>query len=405
MKIMIVGANFVNKGAQSMLFIAVDEIKKRYPDAEVLFASTDIIKNVDEYAFTYVYYSKEAKNIALGRKALFIRMRQCIKDTVKWLIGRRILLWKYMDLSRCLNEIDMIIDISGFNLGSGWSTEIHEAYLDNIRLAKKYDIPIVLMPQSFGSFDYPEDKQYLIREMQELLPYAKVIFAREKEGCQMLKDTFQLTNVKLSTDLVLQNQEIDLKHIYSNPPKMDLPKIGSGTVGVIPNIQCFNHGNRERILEIYRAVIKDLLAKEKKVCIFRHSSEDMEMCRAIYEMFSNNENVHLLENDFSCVEFDQFVKQYDFVICSRYHGIVHSYRNYVPCVLLGWAVKYRELAEIVGQARYSFDITDDKLSVQQIKSAIDNMCGKFGNESEVIKKHLETIQKDNCFNILSEGVI
>lgn len=30
-KILIVGANFENKGAQSMLFITVDELKKRMP--------------------------------------------------------------------------------------------------------------------------------------------------------------------------------------------------------------------------------------------------------------------------------------------------------------------------------------------------------------------------------------
>lgn len=34
-RILIVGANFENKGAQSMLFITVDEIKKRIPDGEV----------------------------------------------------------------------------------------------------------------------------------------------------------------------------------------------------------------------------------------------------------------------------------------------------------------------------------------------------------------------------------
>ena len=34
---LIVGANIENKGAQSMLFITVDEIKKRIPDGEVFF--------------------------------------------------------------------------------------------------------------------------------------------------------------------------------------------------------------------------------------------------------------------------------------------------------------------------------------------------------------------------------
>lgn len=34
-RVLIVGANFENKGSQSMLFITVDEIKKRISDCEI----------------------------------------------------------------------------------------------------------------------------------------------------------------------------------------------------------------------------------------------------------------------------------------------------------------------------------------------------------------------------------
>ena len=37
MKVLITGANFNNKGAQSMLFVTVDEIRKRIPDCEIYF--------------------------------------------------------------------------------------------------------------------------------------------------------------------------------------------------------------------------------------------------------------------------------------------------------------------------------------------------------------------------------
>ena len=45
MKILIVGANFNNKGAQSMLFITMDELKKRFPDCEIFFGSLG--ENID----------------------------------------------------------------------------------------------------------------------------------------------------------------------------------------------------------------------------------------------------------------------------------------------------------------------------------------------------------------------
>lgn len=39
-----------------MLFITVDEIRKRYPDAEIYFG-TDEYLDLSEYKFEYVYYN------------------------------------------------------------------------------------------------------------------------------------------------------------------------------------------------------------------------------------------------------------------------------------------------------------------------------------------------------------
>ena len=49
-KIMIVGAYFNNKGAQSMLFITTEELKKRDPECEVYFA-TEEVYNESDFSF------------------------------------------------------------------------------------------------------------------------------------------------------------------------------------------------------------------------------------------------------------------------------------------------------------------------------------------------------------------
>ena len=56
-KILITGGNFINKGAQSMLFCLVDSLKKNYPTAEVVMI--DIFPTLHEdqkapYAFGIV---------------------------------------------------------------------------------------------------------------------------------------------------------------------------------------------------------------------------------------------------------------------------------------------------------------------------------------------------------------
>lgn len=397
-RVLVVGANFNNKGAQSMLFITADEIKKRNPKSEIYYAGCEVFDE-NKYAFHEVFYSEPAKSIALGNTAMMLEAKCFIKDCVKFVVGKRNNLFRFNEIKNLIKEINLIIDVSGFNIGKKWSVEIQESYLNNIRLAKKYSVPIIMMPQSFGSFDYPEDKKFLLKEIGELLEYPKIIFAREREGYQMLTEQFGLKNVQLSTDLVLQNDGVDVSNVYKKPLKnMNLPQVEKNAVALIPNIQCFNHGDKDRNIQMYKEIISYLLKAGKTVYIFRHSREDFPICKLIAELFQGNKNVVLLDNEFSCLEYDEFVKKFDFVICSRFHGVVHAYHNYIPCILLGWAIKYKELAANVGQEQFAFDITDPNFNSDQVRSVMDQLLINKDRESAIIKAHVTEIRKNNCFD-------
>lgn len=353
----------------------------------------------NKYAFHEVFYSEPAKNIALGNNAMMLEAKCFLKDCVKFVVGKRNNLFRFNEIKNLIKEINLIIDVSGFNIGKKWSVEIQESYLNNIRLAQKYNIPIIMMPQSFGSFDYPENKKFLLKEIGELLRYPKKIFAREKEGYQMLTEQFGLKNVQLSTDLVLQNDGVDISNIYKNPlEKMDLPQIEKNGVALIPNIQCFNHGDKDRNIQMYKEIISYLLKGKKKVYLFRHSREDFPIYKLIAEQFQGNKNVILLDNEFSCLEYDEF----DFVICSRFHGVVHAYRNFIPSILLGWAIKYKELATNVGQEKFAFDITEPNFNSDQVKNVIDQLLINKDKESAIIKTRVIEIKKNNCFDQIAE---
>ena len=56
-KVLITGANFINKGAQSMLFTVTKEIKNRYPDSEVYFACNREEYDEKNYSFKKLLYT------------------------------------------------------------------------------------------------------------------------------------------------------------------------------------------------------------------------------------------------------------------------------------------------------------------------------------------------------------
>lgn len=406
MKVLITGANFNNKGAQSMLFVTIDELQKRIPDCEIYFGCGLGDPELDNVCFKQICFSREGRYIALGgTQAVFNFFVAIAKACIKLVKGKRANLWKFMDAGKYISSMNLIVDVSGFALGDKWSRRTNENFLNTIRLAKRHDIPVFIMPQSFGPFEFPSGMEDIKDEIADLLRYPVTVFAREKEGYTFLTRDFGLKNVKLSKDLVLQNAGVNLNHIYVNPPALSLPEIQTEhNVGIVPNAQCFRHGNITEVLDIYHAIIEELLAQKKEVYVFRHSGEDLAFCKKIAEMFEDEARVHLLENDFSCLEYDAFVKSFEFIICSRFHGIVHAYKNYIPAIALGWAVKYRELTENVGQSSYIFDITSDTCDKAAIIEAVRRMADNADNEKEAIKNHVLKIQAENCFECISEWV-
>ena len=149
----IVGANFENKGAQSMLFIAVDELKKALPDCEIFFAGGRM-PDERQYTFRHLFLTNETCSIALaGRLPVAAVLRCFLKDCVKFAVGRRDNLWRFLEARRELQRVGLMIDVSGFGLGDQWSERQQELYLAHIRLAMKRQIPVYLMPQSFGPFE------------------------------------------------------------------------------------------------------------------------------------------------------------------------------------------------------------------------------------------------------------
>src|SRR5690625_7730019 len=105
------------------------------------------------------------------------------------------------------------------------------------------------------------------------------------------------------------------------------------------------------MLKIYKKIIEVLIGKGVNVYLIRHSYEDIEACILIKELFENEEKVVLVSEEFSCIDYDELVVKFNYLIASRYHSIIHAYKNNIPCISLGWATKYYELLSLFEQNR------------------------------------------------------
>lgn len=389
--IIIVGGQLFNKGAQAMTFITVDEMAKRYPDYEPIVVSTKDSKRSPEELEKYAF-----KIIASPRISKFERL------LLLFPFSRRFVLKHAHDNSLVeyisyLKNAAAFLDISGYALGSDWGNMGAIVYCQNIVLANALDVPVYLLPQSFGPFRFNGIIGKITKKIiHNSLKYPKYIFAREKEGYDTLSTMFHLDNLVLSNDIVLQNTGIDTRHIYRSLPVFEEIQVPSGSVAIIPNFQTFKHGDGEMLLKIYENTIKKLTQKDKNVFLIFHSSEDRLLCEKIKHYFQNNSKVILVDKDLSCLEFDYTVRKFDYIIASRFHSIVHAYRNGIPAVVIGWAIKYEELTKLFSQEQYQVDIGH----IENVLGILDSMESSFEKESDTIKQKLKIIQEENVYDFL-----
>lgn len=390
--IIITGGELFNKGAQAMTFITVNEIKKRFPDHQVyLLSEMDLARSEEDravYAFDFTgwYPVKFAKS----QRNPLLRMLCMLRS------GK-----EFTEAEAIYRNCDAMIDISGYALGSNWDVRNNNRYLDHLEFAHAFNIPIYLMPQSFGPFDFGEKHPGVDARCRKLLPMCKAILAREQEGYNALVSTYGLSNVYRAPDLVLNNKGINFSNVFKIIPSFELPEIMQDSIAIVPNGRNLTVGNEEQVLAHYLTAIRCGLKQEKNVYLLHHATSDAQICAQLKAKFAENRHVILLEQEFSCLEFNELVKKFDYLVASRFHSIVHAYKNGVPCVILGWAKKYEDLAAQFDQQAYLFDVRN-RIGSSDIDQAMDKMIANRNTERKRILSYLSEVQKENVFDILND---
>ena len=360
---LIVGANFDNKGAQAMTFVVVDTLRKEYPTCNIWFCPNfqDDIYERDDYSFFIL--SECYRNGSLLYEAAFL--------------------------------FDAIIDVSGYAVASMKNFGSTDRMVTSMKLGYDLGIPYYIMPQSFGPMDFPG---YRLAELGELLSKSKVIFARELTGYNLLKEKLGLSNVYKSNDMVLQYGQIDASRIYEkHARKLDRFNANGGVV-IVPNGNLLLYEEESRVIEFYQWMIRHLLSINEKVYIIPHSYDNV-MCDKIYDGFTSDERVKYINEEMDCIDFEHCIRDSKFLVASRYHAVVHAYKEGVPCIIIGWAEKYKELSELFAQEKYLFDVREG-LDKNAISEAIKQMSEENEYEAEKIANLNKSIVKIDLFETL-----
>jgi len=394
--VVIVGGNLFNKGAQAMTFTVADQIKRIYPNYNIYLLSQKDFKRPDS--------EKEKYNFKIMPWSGAIKLNLISSLRV---VNKNNTFNHEKELQMILRKSVFVIDISGYAISSRFfprpidNLKRSFLYFLPIMVAKYNKIPYFVFPQSMGPFDYKFiHKLILWPFLVKYLKYPKKIYAREEKAYEYVKK-YSSKNLHLSRDIVLCNDNYIKENIFSNDFKINKYDILENSVAIIPNIKVYERVNEDEFYKLYKKIISRLLTEGKNVYILRHSFEDLEICKRIKELFNNQEAVRLIVDDLSCLGLENIIKNFDFVVASRYHSVVHSYRNSIPVLCIGWANKYYELLDIFSQLNY-FCRVNKEIDENAIIQGLDKIINDFKYEKSVISSKRLELLKNYKFKKLIE---
>lgn len=401
--VLITGGNLINKGAQAMVFVAVDEVKRRYPDKEIVVVSDIDAARSDEELSKYRFLFRDGVCL-FGWKYKLLQHRYGKLD-------------RHGDAAYIRKHTDMIIDVSGYTFGSNWG--ILENLLAGYRaaVAKKRHIRFYFMPQSFGPFDWKGWRKKLADRylINTWIRNATAIYCREMAGYELLRRRYDFRLVNYAPDLVLTNRGVDRRALFRDAPaprageeadetafkdraERSVPDIAPHSVGIVPNVRNDRYGKEERMDALYRRVIDRLLEMGRTVYIIRHAVQDLACCRRIKSYYQNDKRVVLLEDETDCFAYSALAARFDYLVASRYHAVVHAYKEGTPCIVPGWAVKYEELLRLFEQQNYEIDVRT--ALPDAMDEPIARMEENYEAESVKIRKILAKLQRGNVFDVI-----
>lgn len=398
MKYLLTGVEFDNKGAEAMTLIALSNVCKRDLNAEIYFIYS-------EYKPQFELSSK-VKYIPLPMHFVENKLKKYnisnivadVKASIRDLIKPSAESVSVDDTKKILKSIDVVIDVSGFSITSKWDDFVARYWLSIWNLMQTYGAKIYLMPQSFGPFDFKSPE--VIKYGKEVLSKCEHIYAREKSGYELLKG-IGLTNIEYMPDSVLLEKDFDPSLVVKNIGKYreEIKIKAEHNICIIPNYRLIDQGGMDmnKLLKLYSDIV-DKYMKSFDIYLVAHAGEDLTVCQAIKDKYKDDEKVKLIDHVMFSFNYEEFVKQMDFIVASRYHAIIHAYKEYVPAVILGWADKYQGVAEEVEQSQYIISLDDSKAALNKI----DEMAEHYLIEKETIKKNVLKVQEKDCYAFLRD---
>lgn len=333
------GTGFINKGAELMLHAAIQEIRRRLPDAEIVVTPTGPATPFAKRGALGLYQKLWYQRLGIQ----WGRFGKLIPRHVRHLYGIR------LD-----TEIDAVLDASGLAYGDQLGARGMEGSARAARGWKRRGIPYVLLPQTFGPFALSGTR----RTVSSLIGCAILAFARDAESYRHLVELVgEQPKIRQAPDITVAIEGV----VHPRHERL------RDRVCIVPNarmIDMVSAGAARRYLPFVARCAQMLAARGGRPFFLIHEGETDVRIAAECNARSGLALEIVREDDPLILK--GVIGACRGMIGSRFHGLLGALSQGVPALAAGWNHKYEMLFRSYGFPEGVMTLEEDDAGVERL---------------------------------------
>lgn len=258
------------------------------------------------------------------------------------------------------DEIDIVLDISGFGYSDQWGVEFAKIMADRSIVRSQKGERYILLPQAYGPFK----NNKLADVAKSYFDRSEVLYVRDKVSLEYMQKLMGADErLRLFPDFTC------LVKGYENvsPTKREY-------MCVVPNCRMIDPRHGKQGSEYLGSLIHAIEFAFKKgvqpIIINHEGVQDLEIVK---ELKKKSKCEVVVINGGSSRYLKAIFKNALFVLGSRFHALISSLTQGVPCIGMGWSHKYEELFSDFGIKEYLVEVKGDGV-LRCVDSLLDVKC-------------------------------
>ena len=355
MNILIIGANFSNKGAEAMMLTVKQQLELRYKDARFYMLCRGYEESLAEKN-GIVPVCNQDNGLKMKIKKFYKRATGKVHKFIYKEDKPFVFDFPFGELKTKIPKIDMIVDVSGFAYADSWGEPMIQETIKLQRLYKN-KARFYFMPQAWGSFH----KQGVANAVKEMLANANKFYARDLTSKKYLSEVLDVDpeKIPLMHDIVFAFQSDSSNNNVVN--SFAHKRRGNLLIGISPNLRVYERSpgleKDNAYLQMLLALANHCVQKLNADVIFIpnevfpptvQAKDDKYLCDLLMKFVGNPERCFFADQYYSAAEIDAIIGTVDILISSRFHALIFGFLHQKPVMAISWSHKYKELFSLFG---------------------------------------------------------